>query len=536
MKQEIFKLLILLIILSVLSQKAISQSKPEIEWEKTYGGYSRDELHALLPTDDNGYLLGGWTMSTDGDIKSGNKGQSDFWVVKTNEQGLILWEKTFGLIGDEIFSDFKPTSDGGFIIGGSTNMINLEKINPLSGIQNFLIYKIDKFGNIIWVKIFGGNGNDELSKIQPTDDGGFLLLGSTTSVDGDVQSRSKLTYNWLDVDIWVVKIDKNGQLLWEKSFGKINSGEGISCVYPLIGEGYLLGGYSQTNKNGITSSYGDFYILKIDTEGKLIWEKTYGGTSHENISVIFSPSKNGYLLIGGTNSVDGDVQSRKSIQYQYDNFDLWIVKIDKTGNLLWEKSYGEKSIDLIQSGCITSQNDYVLAGYSDVNLNPNDVPQFDSWLVKIDSLGNKTLDKTYGGTDTDAFTSIIATNNNKFVIGGYTKSNYGDIQSGNHGAQNPWTHGRLDFWVMKYNLNFTLSNEIITKNTNLYPNPTKDKLQIDNNEEGIISIFDILGKLLLQQRVTKYNQVIDVSFIPSGTYILKFNSINHHESSKFIKM
>lgn len=537
-----YKFLIPLVILNILSQNILSQTKPEIEWEKTYGGYTREELTTILPTVDNGYLIGGPTMSSNGDIKSGNKGWFDFWVVKINQDGGIIWEKTYGTIGSDYLNVIQQASDGGFILGGYTNMINENQINPQQGIHDFLIYKIDNKGNLIWKKTFGGTGDDVLNSIQPTQDGGFLLGGTTNSIDGDVQSRKNQIFNFFEKDMWLIKIDKNGNLQWEKTFGENYSFEVLMCIYQ-VKDGYLLGGSSSRNKKGEAplgvNGPSNFCLIKIDFAGNILWENRYGGSGNEVLVKILDTNDGGYLLAGRTTSVDGDIQSRTRKESYYWDLDYWVVKVDDSGNMIWEKSYGDIGWDVLYSCCNTSNGGYILAGVTDTDvtdINSENPAKFDCWIINIDSIGNVIWNAKYGGSEDDAFTTILPINNNKYLLGGDTKSNDGDIRSGNHGAQNSWTHGRLDFWVMKYNSNLNLSTEEITNTTNIYPNPVKDKLITNYNKEGIVSIFDLFGKLLLKQNVTNYNQVIDVSFIPSGTYIINFNSKNQYESSKLIKL
>ena len=536
------KILIAFLILNLFLQKAISQNKPEIEWEKTYGGYSREDFSMILPTTGNGYILAGSTVSNDGDIKSGNAGWDDFWVISINQNGEIIWEKTYGDIKDEVLTVIQQAPDGGFLLGGFTNTFTEEQIMQ-KRLYDFVIYKIDNKGSTIWKKTFGGNGDDILQAIQPTPDGGFLLGGRTCSVDGDVQSRNGLTYDYFERDMWVIKIDKNGVLQWEKTYGKNYSAEILNCFFPL-NDGYLLGGSSTRNKNGDTPqgvngpSY--FCLIKIDFNGNVIWEKRYGGSGNENMAKILKTNDGGYLLAGSTSSVDGDIHTRTRIDYYYYwDIDYWVVKVDNSGNLEWEKSYGNIGWDNLNSCCSTSNGGYMLVGVSDSDvsdINSENPAQFDCWVINIDSVGNIIWDAKYGGSNDDSFNAIIPTKDGEYLFGGTTKSNDGDIKSGNHGAQNPWTHGRMDIWVMKSNSKLSSTNKIITDNTNFYPNPVSDKLQINFNEEGVVSVFDFFGKLLLQQSITKYNNVINVSSIPSGTYILNFNSKEHFESSKFIKM
>jgi len=300
--------------------------------------------------------------------------------------------------------------------------------------------------HINWEQTYGGSNYDELHSTLPTSDGGYLLGGYTRSNDGDIQSG-----NHGGKDYWLVKINSTGTIEWEQTYGGSSSDYLLSTI-PTSDGGYLLGGYTYSNDGDIQSgNHGDndYWLVKINSTGTIEWEQTYGGSNDDKLSTTIPTSDGGYLLGGYTYSNDGDIQSGNHGRYDY-----WLVKINSTGTIEWEQTYGGSDFDVLYSTISTSDGGFLLGGYTtsnDGDIQSGNHGGYDYWVVKINSTGTIEWEQTYGGSNYDDLSSTISTSDGGYLLGGYTQSSDGDIQSGNHGG--------YDYWVVKINSTGTIEWE-----------------------------------------------------------------------------
>ncbi|QIP16492.1 PKD domain-containing protein [Spirosoma aureum] len=355
---------------------------PTIVWDKTFGGNADDYLSSMLATSDGGFLLGG---SSDSD-KEGNKsdpyrGSSDMWVVKIDRNGTKVWDKTFGGTGADNISSMLATSDGGFLLGGSSSSGQTgNKSDPNQfGAEDYWVVKIDGSGNKLWDKTFGSRSSDKLSAMVATSDGGFLLGGTTGQFqDGNKAAPTKGGF----FDYWVVKIDRNGTKVWDKTFGG-NADDYLSSMLATSDGGFLLGGSSPSDQTGDKSepSIGmgarDYWVVKIDGSGNKVWDKTFGGNRHDNIYSMVATSDGGFLLGGLSESGQ---TGNKSDPNQFGAEDYWVVKIDGNGTKVWDKTFGGSGGELIYSMVATSDGGFLLGGpsNSDKDGNKSDPKQGDT--------------------------------------------------------------------------------------------------------------------------------------------------------------
>ena len=291
-----------------------------IQWEKTLGGSDHEFLSSVNPTSDGGYIIGGITNSSDGDIKSGNKGNYDFWLVKITSTGSIQWEKTYGGSKDDKLESVQPASDGGYILGGWTESSDGDIKSGIKGYDDYWIIKVDGLGTIEWEKSYGGTRYEQLQSVLSTPDGGYLLAGWSDSSDGDIHSGNK-GY----IDVWVVKINGSGVIEWEKTYGG-GSDDRLESVGFTSDGGYLLGVNTLSNDGDVQSgnkgSY-DIWMIKINEKGTIQWEKTFGGSYDDQLQSVQSKSDGGFVIGGTTNSIDGDIRSG----YKGD-YDFWVIKVN----------------------------------------------------------------------------------------------------------------------------------------------------------------------------------------------------------------
>ncbi len=353
-------------------------------WDKTFGGSRSDEAKAIIETKDGGYLVAGKTISY------GNDGE-DIWLIKIDKNGNKIWDKTFGGSRSDEANAIIETKDGGYLVAGKTSSYSYGNYYP-----DAWLIKIDKNGNKIWDKTFGGSRSDGANAIIETKDGGYLVAGYN-----DFNHDYKK-------DAWLIKIDKNGNKIWDKTFG---GGELHSIIETRDG-GYLAA--------GTTRLYNDDYvwIIKIDKNGNKIWDRTFGGSEFDGANAIIETKDGGYLVAGFT--------------YSYGNggSDVWLIKLDKNGNKIWDRTFGGSRTDGANAIIETKDGGYLVAGYT----SSYDKGEGDIWLIKIDKNGNKLWDRTFGGSEWDYPYSIIDTRNGGYLVAGFTHS-YGN--------------GGSDVWIIK---------------------------------------------------------------------------------------
>lgn len=324
-------------------------SNHNLQWSKTFGGSDDDRGRDVVQTNDNGFLITGFSRSSDGDVSS-NEGNYDFWTIKLNESGLILWEKNFGFLGSDQAYAIKSTADNGFLLGGSLDVSasggqGNSKSQHAGG--DFWLIKIDENGNKIWSRFYGGLFTDALYDIEETDNGNFILVGSSDSSDTDISN------NIGSYDFWVVKVDENGTKLWEKNYGGTQPDEAFSIV-KTNDNNFLIAGNSRSTDVNLSQNSGssDIWLIKINTEGVLLWEKTYGGSNFEIANKIIKSKQEGFYMVGSSRSADFEVTKNEG------NKDVWIIKVDENGTLLWENSIGGSELD--EANGIVETNDYSL--------------------------------------------------------------------------------------------------------------------------------------------------------------------------------
>lgn len=335
-------------------------SEGNLEWNTTYGGSKDDRGQSLVQTTDGGYALTGYAMSDDGD-GSKNQGFHDNWIVKIDAFGTIEWEKSFGFSGHDHAYDIIETEDGGLFFTGFLDITsaradgNTEKGNTLTshGVGEFWGTKIDNQGNLQWRGYYGGTNNDRSHAVVRSDDGGFVMSGFTESNDFDI-NNSRGSY-----DFWVVKIDVSGNLVWEKSYG----GTGIERAQDITKTsdgGFVITGNTFSTDVDITVNNGesDIWLIKIDYNGNLVWETSFGGSQFDAAQSVISSIDGGYIVVGNSKSLDKDANENAGEN------DIWLIKTDAEGKMIWQKTYGGSGLDYGFDAVETLSGAVILVGES----------------------------------------------------------------------------------------------------------------------------------------------------------------------------
>jgi len=441
------KKLSIFFIMLYLPLSSFSQT-PDIEWQNTIGSNGDDFLVTVHQTEDGGYILGGYSYGgISGDKTEAGLGFADYWIVKLNTFGAIEWQNTIGGNSNDILTQLEVTSDGGYILGGySDSGISGDKTEAsLVSSNDYWVVKIDDFGNIQWQNTIGGAGNDELRGIDQTTDGGYILGGRSNSpISGDKTEASDEYY-----DYWVVKIDILGNLVWENTIGG-NEYDYLYSVCATIDNGCLIGGMSNSPISGdktddAYTGSGDYWILKIDSLGNIIWQNAIGGNGTDWLMSIHYANSGGFILGGYSSSnISGDKTENNRGEYPLTN-DYWVVIIDSGGIVLEEKTIGGsyddrlKCLQPVDSGFIIGG--YSFSGISGDKTEPN-IGFEDYWSLKLDSINSIGWQKTSGGWLDDLLTGIAVTLDNGYILGGYSSSPIS-------GDKTEESIGANDYWVIK---------------------------------------------------------------------------------------
>lgn len=386
----------------------VKQQVYSLIWQKAYGIGS---IGAVLQDADGGLVF------------SGSAGSG--LVFKTDANGNKLWSTSLASTSSNLYSVAK-TSDGGYVATGWKN-----PTTPVNTGQDLAVAKFSASGSLVWEKYFGGSDNENGMKIITTTDGGYLISALTYSANGDVSGYRG------NGDMWLLKVDANGNKVWDKTFG----GTGYdydSYVTATSDGGYLLAGGTSSNDGDISGLSGssDVVVFKLDASGNKVWTKKYGGSKSERPFSIITTKDGGSIIVGRTDSNDGDVSGLHG-----SDLDMWVLKLDSKGQKTWQATLGSTNWE--EGASITEMADgsFMAVGFTygnDGDVNGNHGSE-DFLVVNLSSTGIKLWQRAVGGPGYDTPDAIIATTDGGFVMSGYTSASGGDVTvSGGQG------------WVVKF--------------------------------------------------------------------------------------
>ena len=428
-------LLFLGIVLSCKEDDAISAdnsstSNPNINpvgniaFAKNYGGTKNESGESIVATLDGGYAVLGYTQSNDFDITDKTNSDFDLWLLKFNSEDELEWSKTYGSTDDDRGSDLVVLPDGNFVITGYTSGADND-VSVNNGNQDFWIAKLNSSGTILWEKSFGYSGSDKPYSIIKTQDSGVLVSGviDVTASGGLGNSRLENSTLHAGGDYWAIKLDTNGNQEWTKYFGGNLSDDPYGIAETNDGN-FILVGASDSSDVDISNNKGtyDFWVVSISNTGDLLWEKNFGGSEIDEARGITKTSNGDFIIIGNTRSDDQNITTNNG------GSDIWLIKIDANGNLLWEKSIGGSSFD-IGYGIKKSNSGYLISGASrseNFDLDEN-YGQNDGLIAEINDNGSIIWLKTFGGTNEDLIYDAIQLQNGDIIGVGETTSNNIDL-------------------------------------------------------------------------------------------------------------
>lgn len=485
-----------------------------IQWEKSYGGVFSETTSKIITSPDGGYLVCATAESNNGDV-SGNHGGTDLWLLKVDNTGEKEWQKCLGGINLDGISWIENDPTGGYFLAGNTfsnGLIDANQVYGNHGGQDIWVVKVDENGVLEWRKCYGGCDREEVREIKLTRDGNLIVVGGTLSDNtGDVYGAHG---NW---DAWILKITLKGDLLWQKTMGGI----GIDYLYGVeeVDEGNLIfHGLTSSEDGDLTGNSNkgaeDVWVFQLSTNGDNMWSSTFGGSKYDGARGMCTSSADGSIMVLGTSaSDDGDVTGA------HGGNDVWIIQLDATGNLLWQKAFGgsddESGFDIFQR----AENDFIVTGETssfdgDVEGNHGGT---DALIIKVDKNGNLKEQICLGGSNNDYARSSVSWNNEEIVVGGTASSFDGDVSE---------NIGQFDVWLVSLSVPLGLKPpppNTVQFELKVWPNPVHGKIEIETNIAGDkkISFYDSSGKLAQVVDMDGYKKSVDVSALSSGAYLVK---------------
>ncbi|MBE0661083.1 MAG: T9SS type A sorting domain-containing protein [Bacteroidales bacterium] len=477
MKNKIYKL----ILLTLIGLGPITVSAQNT-WTKTYGANNDDEGNVVQQTFDGSYIITGNTFPN-------QPWDSDLYLIKTNNFGDTVWTKTYGGAGNEIGVDVKQTTDNGYIIVGYNATME-------SGGFDVWLLKTNSSGDTLWTKKFGGPNNDFGNSVFQTDDGGYVIIGSTVSFGAGFS------------DFWIIRTNTVGDSLWSQTYGGIYNDIAFEAQATSDG-GYIIAGYTQLQ------GFNDVnvWLLKLFSNGEIEWSQTYGGSLAGIANSVQETADAGYIVTGG-------------------GPDLFLIKTDMYGDTLWTKTFGGDRNDAGYSVTETAEGDFLVCGTTSSFSADGD---FDLWLIKTDISGYTLWTKTYGETGAEIGFSIIETFDGRITVCGFTSS---------FGA------GKIDVWLLHLDANgqVGIADHLSTKPKGYrlgqnFPNPFSGETTIYYSipTSGTVSleVFDLSGKLITTlvheyKHAGSYSVRFENKQLPNGIYYYRLLSGNFNCAKQLI--
>lgn len=512
-KINIFLKVSILLLVLTSSIKGFAQS-PDIEWQRAYGGVGWEYAKSIIQTADSGYVACGYSESAnDHDIK-GNHGYRDVWVIKFTQNGTIAWKKCYGGSNNDEGYCIKQTFDGGYIICGMSGSINGDAIGNF-GLEDMWVIKTNSAGTIEWQRKYGGSGYETAYSITQTRDSGYILTGYTDSRD------FQATGNHGQQDVILIKIKKDGTPVWAKCYG------GSDNEYPSTiietADGYVFaattGSWSDDVKGKHNSWYfEDVWIVKTDTTGNILWSKCYGGAQDDVAFSMIQTKDGGYLVAGETSSSDGDLVNTRISK------DVWTIKLNDTGKIIWQKTIGGSDWEYPTSVNQTNDGGYVVTGFTQSK--NGDITGShggsDVFVCKLNSSGTLNWMRVYGGTGAEEGDCIQQTIDGGYIVLASSNSTDGDV-TGVHDGGN----SQSDYWIVKLKsttdvpaVNYTEKDAI-----KVYPTLTKGYVKIDmpeGYENAKLRLISLTGRQIdLSCDNCGTSRELHMQNIPTCEYVLQ---------------
>lgn len=514
----------------------------DVLWERAYGGKHSEFLLDAQPTADYGFILAGASLS----VKSGNKqeqnnGDLDYWIWKMNENGDAEWQKNFGGLGPDLLYSIRSTQDGGFILAGTSESgISHDKKDPGLGKEDIWIVKLNAKGNEEWQITLGGPSQDLVKSIIPLKDGGYIVGGSSSSPFSqkllkkmpDPYGKSDVSYGGLDY--WVLRLDDKGKIIWQRTLGG-EYADILESISATSDGGFILGGYSNSpmslKKDQDTYGEGDYWIVKLNDKGETEWQQVFGGEKDDHLYSVIELKDGGYLL--GGSSASGS-SGNKNVSNK-NGADYWIIKLNSAGELQWQETYNIGKVDMLTSLFENADGTLLIGGYAQsevigMPLKKDKKDINDYVVIKLSVEGEELWRETIGSAGEDHLKKVIECRDGSYILAGTSKGEISRNKSTGHGEE--------DFWVVKLKDKDKDKNKKKRVTIEAIPNPSNQYTNVIvgfDFDQGTASLFDLSGRLLQQIEVTSRTIPIDLGAYPVGIYIVEVHTNKGTDSVKIMR-
>jgi hypothetical protein len=477
------KIVLLSLIISLHAANLLAQA-PDTIWTRTYGGSGDDRANSVCETSDGGFIIAGSTNSSD---------QRDVYIIKTNFAGDTLWTRTYGGEDWDEAKSIQQSFDGGYIITGSTYSFG-------AGGGDLYLIKIDSNGDTLWTKTYGGEDWDGGISVQNTIDGGYVILGYTESFGNGYR------------DIWFLKTNESGDTLWTKTFGGAYS-DMPGSVQQTSDEGYVIVGSTDL------IPYMTFvYLIKTDADGNVIWSHLLSVVDAVFVRAVEQTPDGGYII------------GVSSFSYSDSDWDIYLLKTYSNGDSAWARIYGGAEWDQVFSVELTSDGGYMIAGYTE----SFGAGSEDFYIIKTDSFGDEIWSAVYGGSSMDICFSARQISDEGYIMVGDTHS-FGE--------------GNGDVWLIRLDSETAIAGEGVPVQPSQFtlfqnsPNPFNPSTTINYSLPKIsdirIEIYNLLGQRVATiyegiQDAGEHNVIWDASDYPSGVYFTRLEMAEKSESIKMV--
>jgi len=422
-------LLVLLLLGPLLLLQPVNAEGSGPYWAKTYGGSGDDVINDINVLPNGDIIAVGWTNST-------GAGGRDAFVMKLSPNGTVIWAKTYGGSKDDVANAVAIASNGDIIVAGWTKSFSLGK-------SDVWVLRLDENGNIKWQKTYGGNDDDRANTIAITSTGNIIVTGYTKS------------FGLGGSNIWVLKLDPNGNIIWQRTYGSkwIHSDYDSANAVAIASNGDII-------VVGETAAFGagqtDVWVLRLDENGNIKWQKTYGvKRAFDEAQSVAIASNGDIIVVGYTNNLWDNQES------------VWVLRLDENGNIKWQNGYSVYSASLAYAVSLLPNGDSIIVGYAE---SYGFGGEFDVWVSKIDTNGNIIWQRAYGSFERNIggiAKTVVLSRSGSIIVGGETFNFSAD--------------SKKDCWILHLPPNGYLQNCSLCSNTHVGGGAISDVLSLASN-------------------------------------------------------
>ncbi len=510
----------------------LSAQVPYLLWQHCLGGILYEDSQGVVATPDGGCAVLGSVASMEGDV-IGNHGPPDIWLVKLNATGQIQWQHCYGGTHSEEARRLLGTDDGGFVLTGFT--LSTDGNVACTGFfRQAWALKVDSLGSIQWQACLPGDldgSGGTINHAVATVDGGYIVVGSSNS------KQTIWSENHGQMDFFAAKLNGDGEVQWLHCYGGSGMDEAWAIRATPEGNYVIAGTSGSTDGQVTTGSTGQVWVIKINPEGGLLWNRRMGGSGGPDMAdqakdLVVNPDGS-MLVVASTASNDGDVSGN------HGGYDAWLVMLDSEGTILQQRCIGGTENDLSWAGTASGPGRFVLAGTAlsnDGDLNGANSTGWNVWALMVDANMNLLWQHCFGGGAVDEGYAVDRNAAGELFITGRTWSGDGDV-IGNHFPGVP------DIWAIKLasDLNVGMSEEQEQGLLLAYPSPVADQVNIvlpaQLKEQSVLDILDITGRVLFQAHLEHgiHTVPVQVAAWTKGVYCLRLRTGSGNFIGRFVK-